>query len=123
MAVEFPEVYATFSVAVSTLFNFNAIGLISFGCIFPRSVYSFHGSFMVTTITPMVLSGLLLLSTALQIRNLDPYAANKLKSSRFGLFYGLTYLVFASTTTMSFTTFLCKIYGDDDTEWLIADRR
>lgn len=70
----------------------------------------------------MALSLLLLWTTTLQLRNLDPYATDKLKSSRFSLFYGLTYLVFASTTTMAFTSFLCQTYGDDSTERLIADR-
>eukprot|EP00519_Triparma_laevis_P007065 CAMPEP_0182496394 /NCGR_PEP_ID=MMETSP1321-20130603/5043_1 /TAXON_ID=91990 /ORGANISM="Bolidomonas sp., Strain RCC1657" /LENGTH=1494 /DNA_ID=CAMNT_0024700001 /DNA_START=461 /DNA_END=4945 /DNA_ORIENTATION=- len=122
LAIKFPEVYETFTSAVSNVVNFDAIGLISFGCIIPQSLYGFYGSFLVTTITPIFLSCFLLLSTSLQVRNLDPYAANKLLSSRFTLFYGLTYLIFASTTTMSFTSFLCKTYGDDMTEYLVADR-
>ncbi|GMH76471.1 hypothetical protein TrST_g1986 [Triparma strigata] len=122
LAVKYPDVYRTFATALSNVFDFNAIGLISIGCIFPRVIYSFYGSLLVTTVTPIVLSLLLLVVTVCQRRNLDPYAASKLVSSRVGFFFGLTYLVFASTTTMSFTTFLCKTYGDDETEYLIADR-
>ena len=60
--------------------------------------------------------------TLRQRKNLDPYAANKLTSNRFGLFFGLAYLVFATTTNTAFSTFLCESYGDDKTKWLIADR-
>ena len=35
---------------------------------------------------------------------------------------GLAYLVFASTSTISFTTFLCEQYGDDETRYLVADK-
>ncbi|GMH54749.1 hypothetical protein TL16_g01736 [Triparma laevis f. inornata] len=91
LAVKFPKVYETFTAGISSVFNFNAIGLISVGCIIPQSLYGFYGSFLLT-------------------------------SNRFGLFYGLTYLVFASTSTMAFTTFLCTTYGDDEKEYLIADR-
>ncbi|GMH74627.1 hypothetical protein TrLO_g1929 [Triparma laevis f. longispina] len=122
LAVKFPKVYETFTAGISSVFNFNAIGLISVGCIIPQSLYGFYGSFLVTTITPIVLSLLLYITTKIQLLKLDPYAANKLTSNRFGLFYGLTYLVFASTSTMAFTTFLCTTYGDDEKEYLIADR-
>ena len=122
LAVEYPDIYRGFTTAVNSVFNFNAIGLVSVGCILPSSMYSFYGSFLVTTITPIVLSLLLLAVTRYQLLYLDPYAANKLISSRFSLFYGFTYLIFASTSTITFTTFLCLPYGDDDTRYLIADK-
>ncbi|GMH94601.1 hypothetical protein TL16_g12953 [Triparma laevis f. inornata] len=118
LAVEYPAVYRGFTTAVNSLFNFNTIGLLSVGCFLPRSFYSFYGSFLVMTLTPIGLSLLLLSITLRQKRNLDPYAANNLIASRFSLFYGFTYLIFASTLTMVFTTFLCKRYGDDETWYL-----
>ncbi|GMI07092.1 hypothetical protein TrLO_g3423 [Triparma laevis f. longispina] len=122
LAVQYPDFYRGFTTAISSVFNFNAIGLVSVGCFLPRSMYSFYGSFLTTTITPIVLSLILLLVTIKQKRNLDPYEANQLTSSHFSLFYGFTYLISASTSTMAFTTFFCTTYGDDKTEYFIADR-
>ncbi|GMH73197.1 hypothetical protein TL16_g06118 [Triparma laevis f. inornata] len=122
LSIQYPDFYRGFTTAINSVFNFNAIGLISVGCVLPHSMYSFYGTFLVTTLTPIILSLLLFLITALQRRKLDPYAANKLTANRFSLFYGFTYLTFASTSTMSFSTFQCTKYGDDETEWLIADR-
>ncbi|GMI10820.1 hypothetical protein TrLO_g15777 [Triparma laevis f. longispina] len=122
LAVQYPDFYSGFTTAINSVFNFNAIGLISVGCFLLQSIYSFYGSFLVTTLTPIGLSLLLLLVTLRQKRTLDPYAANKLIASRFSLFYGFTYLIFASTSMMAFTTYLCTTYGDDETRYLIADR-
>jgi hypothetical protein len=122
LAVKYPDVYRSFTNAISSFFNFNAIGLVSVGCFLPSGLYSFYGSFMVTTLTPIGISLIVLLVTIRQRSNLDPVAASKLTASRFGLFYGLTYLIFASTTTTAFTTYLCTTYGDDTTRYLIADR-
>ncbi|GMH88795.1 hypothetical protein TrVE_jg431 [Triparma verrucosa] len=122
LAIKFPDVYSAFSTAISSVFNLNIIGLINVGCLLPTSMYSFYGGFLVTALAPIVLSLLLLLVTLRQRRNLDPYAANKLTSERFGYFFGLAYLVFPGTTTTAFATFLCTTYGDDETYWLISDR-
>ncbi|GMH66854.1 hypothetical protein TL16_g04527 [Triparma laevis f. inornata] len=123
LAVKYPDFYRGFTTAVSSVFNFNVIGVISVGCFLPQSIYSFYGSFLITTITPIVFSLLLLIATIFQHRKLvDPHAANQLSSSRFSLFYAFTYLIFASTSTTAFATFLCTTYGDDKTEYLIADR-
>ena len=119
---KYPDVYTVFSTAVSSVFDFNAIGLVSVGYFMPSSLYSFYGSFLVATVTPIVISLLILVVTLAQRQNLDPYAKNKLTSSRYSIFFGFTYLIFSSTSTLAFTTFLCKRYGDDDTRWLIADR-
>lgn len=122
LAVQYPDVYQGFAMALNSVFNFDAIGLISVGCFLPRSMYSFYSSFLATTLTPIGLSLLLYFVTVRQKRRLDPVASNELMSARFGLFFGLTYLIFASASTMAFTTFLCTTYGDDETRYLIADR-
>ncbi|GMI12462.1 hypothetical protein TrLO_g2943 [Triparma laevis f. longispina] len=122
MDIQYPDVYRIFATAVNNFFNLNSIGLISVGCFLPRSMYSFYGSFLVTAITPIIFCLILLVATLLQCRKLNPDAARKLTASRFGIFSGFLYLIFSSTTTMSFTAFFCTTYGADDTEYLIADR-
>ena len=47
---------------------------------------------------------------------------SKLVASRFGIFLALTYVVYASTSSAIFETFLCTRYGDDPTRYLLADR-
>ncbi|GMH78741.1 hypothetical protein TL16_g07921 [Triparma laevis f. inornata] len=137
LAIQFPKIYRTFTTAINSVFNFNAIGLVSVGCFLPRSMYSFYGSLLVTTVTPILFSIILRVVTVIECRKLNAKAtraqtdetremwsekAKQLATKRFGVFVGLTYLIFASTTTMAFTTFLCNTYGDDLTEYLVADR-
>ena len=122
LAVKFPNIYRSFMAVISSFFNLETFQLISIGCVLPSSMYGFYGSFLMTTLTPILLSIALLVATLIQRVKLTPGAAAELTSSRFSMFLGLAYLVFASTSTTSFTTFLCKQYGDDPTWYLIADK-
>ena len=92
----------------------------SVGCLIPKGFYI---SLFFTTLGPIFFAAVFFAVTKLQLRKLSSEKEREeLKSSRFSLFLGGTYLVFAGTSTAAFTTFLCKTYGDDETRYLIADR-
>jgi len=120
LQIQFPSVYGNFSGTIARIFNVEAFHLMSIGCLYQGN---FHSNLLMTTISPLLLAALLFLVTQIQCAAIsDNGAKQALKSSRFSTFLGLSYLVFASASTMAFTTFLCTQYGDDETYYLIADR-
>ena len=72
LAVKFPDVYESFTSFVSSIFNLEAFRLISIGCVLPSSMYGFYGSFLLTTLTPIVLAIVLLAVTLIQRVKLTP---------------------------------------------------
>ena len=119
LQVRFPAVFREFSDTVSTLCNIETIRFLSVGCI---TKITFYTELLATTLVPIAVSAVLYAATVFQGRNLPAQARRALISSRFTVFLGLTYLVFASASTISFTTFLCRSYGEES-EYLIADKR
>jgi len=120
LQVQFPSVYKSFAGSLAQIFNIDAFHLVSIGCLYNAN---FHTNLLMTTITPLLLALALLVLTQVQCAfKKSNHDAAQLKSSRFSTFLGLSYIVFVSASTMAFTTFLCKQYGDDETHYLIADR-
>ncbi|GMH71215.1 hypothetical protein TL16_g05594 [Triparma laevis f. inornata] len=130
LSIVFPKMYTKFINIVSVISKLNFFEMINMECflqktqILPKGVYDYYGSFLATTLTPILISFALLGFTLYKRRKQNSVeAGRKLEATSFFLFFLLLYLVFTNTTQMAFSTLYCDTYSEDKTEYLVADRR
>ncbi|GMH50022.1 hypothetical protein TrVE_jg2358 [Triparma verrucosa] len=122
--------YTKFINIVSVISKLSFFEMINTECfldktqLLPKRAYGYYGAFVATMFTPILISFALLGFTFYKRRKQNSVEARrKLEATSFFLFFLLLYLVFTNSTQMAFSTLYCDTYGDDKTEYLVADRR
>ena len=104
---------------VSSVINVKVLQLVPLGCFIDTS---FHRSLVAETVVPVLISVIIVLLTLVRSRLARTNAdAAQIRKDGFSMFLALTYLIFSSVSTRIFLTFRCEAYGDDPTNYLVAD--
>jgi len=122
LRVDFPPVFSGFTLWLSAIVKLEYFQLGAFGCMVDTG---FYNMLLFYTLTPIFITLLLVVYNLL---GKVMYKSDKLKQKEifdncFTFFLTMTFAVYAVVSARVFNTFLCDTYGDDTTNYLVADQR
>ncbi|GMH59843.1 hypothetical protein TL16_g02912 [Triparma laevis f. inornata] len=140
LVIRFPPVFERFARWLSSLTNLDALKLVSFSCLHRTN---FHYKLIFSTMTPILFMGAVVIWfqfrkfkltkgqllkmpwQSVKEVDLNPeqqeHKRQRITEDSYTAILAITYLVFASVSTIIFKTFHCKQYGDDPIRYLVAD--
>ena len=120
LQVRFPPIFENFSRQLGEIFNFDFLSMVKVGCIVDTNFYT---RLLVTTITPIVLSLIILAFSRLKMSCAKSEEIKRqIRNRSIGMFLVITYMVFVSVSMTIFSTFGCRTYGDNQERFLALDQ-
>ncbi|GMH76607.1 hypothetical protein TrLO_g8011, partial [Triparma laevis f. longispina] len=118
--IRFPPMYEDFSRFISSIANLNALQLGSVDCFVSTSFYT---KLLFSTLIPLIMCLCIYMYMVIAKCCSKSQARKRvIQNNCVELYFGLSFLVFASVSTTIFDTFNCKTFGDDPTRYLALDQ-